>query len=154
MRPWLFLPVVALSACAPSEMCTLIGCESAITVSLPEPQSGPFAITLESEAFSGSVECAPPEQEPTGDAWVARNPTGDLGEAPSAAATVRCAPGAVTFVFLGEEPAMPEELTVSLDGDAPLTQTFSDIDYDVSQPNGPDCPPTCRTTTLELDGTT
>ena len=42
-------------------------------------------------------------------------------------------------------------LLLVLTGATQASQTFSDIEYAVSQPNGPDCPPTCSQVELTLD---
>lgn len=53
----------------------------------------------------------------------------------------------------GGEP--PAEITVEVTGASSgglVSDTFEGIQYTVSQPNGPDCEPTCYQTTLIVSG--
>lgn len=133
------------------QQCTLIGCLDAINIELPVEHSSAYTVRVDSPTLSGSFECAPPNAGEAGSAWSARAFEGDFGQGGPALATAMCRASGVSLQFFGEDADLPEQLRVELDGAQSVSQTFSDIQYNVSQPNGPDCPPTCRSVALTLD---
>lgn len=145
--------LVVICACVPFPPggCTLVGCTSRIDVVLPEAQSIVYTVTLSSPTVSGSVECVPPNPDDENAMWSERAFGGDLREQGPAIATVVCHASRVSVQFLSEDPDLPDELTIEIAGDGDFSQTFSGIEYTVSQPNGPDCPPTCSQVELAMD---
>lgn len=144
----------AFSACDPlfpPTGCTLIGCTSTIDFVLPEEQTSVYTVTIESASLSGSVECVPPNPDEPNAVWSERAFNGDLRDSAPALATVVCDANRVSLQFFDADPAMPDEVTIEIAGEDALAQTFTDIEYAVSQPNGPDCPPTCSQVELTLD---
>lgn len=135
----------------PPTGCTLIGCTSTIDLALPVRFSSVYTVTVTSPTVSGSVECVPPDQADPNAVWSERAFGGDLREQGPAIATVVCGEDRLSLQFFEQDPAMPDELTVEIDGEHTLAQTFRDIPYSVSHPNGPDCPPTCNQVELTLD---
>lgn len=147
--------VVALAALPGCDVfapraCTLIGCTSTIDLLLPEAHSSVYEVSIESPTVSGTVECVPPDPDEEDGRWSERLFTGDLRAQGPAVATVVCDASRVSLQFFDSEPDMPKELTVTIDGEHSRSRTFDDIEYAVSQPNGPDCPPVCSQVELSL----
>lgn len=152
----LLVPLAAtlLPSCdLPTQSCTLVGCQSGIDFALFDAHTAAYTVTIESAEVSGSFECVPPT-DPGEELWTTRSFSGDLGQEESALATALCGASSVSLRFLHQDADLPEQLSIEIDGERDVTHTFSGIEYTVSQPNGPDCPPTCSQAELSFDAPT
>jgi hypothetical protein len=134
--------------------CTLIGCSSGFAVNFQYTDGvwrpGRYQVDVTSDGVSGSCEvtlplapCETPSSTCTGQrSW-------SLGESGCALPTSQHSLSGISFS--GTTPAKVD-VTVSRDGRQLASQSFTPS-YTTSQPNGPDCEPTCRTAataTLQL----
>jgi hypothetical protein len=127
-RAFISVGFLALGACSQSlpegKYCTLIGCQSGLFVSFKADAPATFKLKL--TAKDGKVV---------------------EGSCPSNGSTAfQCFPNSVsTPEFTPEQLSL--ELTV---GEQMLVKSFTPA-YKNNQPNGPDCEPTCKQATIELD---
>jgi hypothetical protein len=145
--------VAFVAACdlTPPTACSLVGCNSVLTVEAPALDDAAFSVTVESDTWSGTISCAPADA--AGERGPPVETTGDIAreEADAVSAIATCDRRGVTLRPLLREAAdeLPTSAIVTITSGA---DTFvaddDDIAYAVSQPNGPDCEPTCSTATL------
>lgn len=114
-RATLALLSALLSACGTSEPCTLIGCESGLIVRV-----------------SGL---------PDGEATIALQVAGQEPVIRKCQSTATCELPGVQFT--DQTPASATILVTS--GDFSKSFVVTDLDYEDHRPNGPGCPPVCRT---------
>lgn len=106
---------VVLGACSqpppPSQVCTLIGCESGLSVVVEPTPQGSYTVIAEAGDTTRTVECTAQRQ---------------------------CAEGAFFSDFT------PTNATIRVIAGSDTTEQAVTPVYDTAQPNGPECPPTCR----------
>ncbi len=123
------------------ESCTLIGCTSGLTFTVPwVAGAAAFDVDVDGPTLAGSFTCA---QNAEGFYVLAPDTiTGSF----AATTVVSCdGPG----FTLGDT---PDELVVTVAaGPDTRRRGFSRIQYLTVQPNGPDCEPTCTQLTLPLE---
>ena len=112
----------ALGGCAqsppPSEVCTLIGCDSGLTVVVEPGPSGEYTVRAETSGDSArTVQCT---------------------------AMQPCAGGAFFRDFT------PERATIQVIAGGDTTVQAVAPSYETLQPNGAECPPTCRRATVTV----
>ena len=112
----------ALVGCSPStppsQACTLIGCDSGLTVVVDPTPAGSFRVEADAPGDSTrAVECS--AQQP-------------------------CANGAFFRDFT------PESATIRVIVSSDTTTRSVTPVYEALQPNGPQCPPTCRQATVTV----
>lgn len=155
--PAVFLLVVAgsLAGCTLplyENACTLIGCGDSIEVDLGDVADEGFQASVESAAASGGFTCSPANA----DGVISSTPTDLSGDFASEDAALMPSCSADGFLLARRRDGdPPTTITVEATGATSGTvvqETFADIDYEVSQPNGPDCEPTCFHTTLSVTG--
>lgn len=118
------LAALALAGCAPREVqCTLIGCVDGLSVSFTGAQ--PASYTLEARAAG---------HEPV------------IVDCSSDQATFQCRPDGT---FLAD--FTPEEVTLHITWDGGEVERTVRPVYTESRPNGPDCPPVCRSGQVTID---
>lgn len=123
------------------QTCTLIGCASGLTFTMPWAESAAsFDVDVDGPTLVGSFTCA-------------KNANGFFVLAPETATGSFAATTAVECqgpgFTIGET---PDALVVTVAaGQDTRRRGFSRIQYLTSQPNGPDCEPTCSQLTLTLE---
>jgi hypothetical protein len=128
----LLASVLLLASCAGSAPCPQKDCASGLSVDVVTAADGAYTVAVSTDAGSGSCTFVLPlssGEEPScdqGDLDFFMEQRGDR---------------VVSIEFQGDT---PEELdiVVDLDGATIYDQTLAPS-YQVEQPNGPDCPPTC-----------
>lgn len=135
--------------------CTLIGCGDTITIDLGEVADEGFVATVESPLASGGFSCSAPEQTNEGSV-ASMSPTDLSGDfaGDEASVFVTCTEDGFLLAMAddGEPPAAITVEATGASSGSVVSDTFEDIQYTVSQPNGPDCEPTCYQTTLIVSG--
>ena len=101
----------------PSQVCTLIGCESGLTVAAAPAPAGAWTVIVEAGDTTRTVECLTQRD---------------------------CAEGAFFRDFT------PTAATVRVIAAGDTTEQTVTPAYGTLQPNGPECPPTCRRATVTI----
>ena len=121
-----FVAALGLTACGSltgERACTLIGCESGLTVHLATLPAAPFRVEVAPRAGVGQpvyvYECA---------------------------TSAACGPNLFFPGFIAEQVVV----TVRV-GAAARTTTISQVTYERFRPNGPDCPPECLQSTVTAE---
>ena len=140
---------LATLACAPSQVCSLVGCTSSLTIQaawIGQPPS--FDVSVEATGFSGTFTCTL-QQDGTG---YGREPSAISGDFDEGRVAPECGPVA-DFALHSRSPAqLPTELTVSVVTVLETrTQEFSEIEYALRRPNGDECEPECGTAAVAFD---
>lgn len=145
------------SSCDGERACTLVGCNSQLVIEAPALDDAAFTVLFESNEITGTVTC--PAADDTGFRGIAIDATGDIAreadESSAASVVAFCnEDGVALSAFRSDvDPAdvFPTNVTVTFtntDGATTFSASDDDLAYDVSQPNGPDCEPTCLQGTL------
>jgi hypothetical protein len=149
-RCFMLCALVALSAlgCASTEsFCTLVGCSDSLTIEVvlgPATQRGGGWIvetTLDGRTTSCTIDVTTDSSDLIVDTTT-DCPSLTIFEGDTSQDLV------VAFAFEGSAPASAS-IKLTRDGTEVLSDTVSPS-YVVSQPNGPDCEPTCRQATERL----
>jgi hypothetical protein len=130
----------ALSGCG---ACTLVGCASSVTVHFPPVGGvGTYVFRIEEEERTWSCTLTIPLPEPG--AYPTNCDLQPMGPAVSD-------PEQFTFtsLWLDAHPSRAR-LVIERDGTVLLDHTLEPV-YQTSQPNGPECPPTCSAAVVDLD---
>jgi hypothetical protein len=146
--------VAASEACLPSSTaCTLVGCSSALTIEAPTLGDGPFTVAIDSASLAGEVDCGALVDGGRGQATAAR---GDIARDFDAVSTgdvvvvAECTERGVRLLVARSDArateVLPTTATINVTSGADVFSVNAQaIEYDVSQPNGPECEPTCHT---------
>ena len=135
------------TACG-EQVCNLVGCTSGVTVNLPAFDGGDrFDVVVETAVGAGSFGC---ERVEAGGYDVV-DIAGDFANDDSVL-TPSCRRDG--FILGGN--GLPATLTTTVSttangAEVSRTGSFTDIDYGVHRPNGPDCEPECRNAAVELE---
>ncbi len=129
---------IGLVACDPLEVCTLVGCDDGVLVDFPgwPLDDGTYDLTV--TGASGEVYAC----------------TVVVTESGTRLDSQRCSdPGAIVSVTLDRNgigtlgvrtPVLGDEVAVEVSfDDAVVLSDSGPVDYEMVQPNGPDCEPTC-----------
>lgn len=100
----------------PAQVCTLIGCESGLSVVVDPAPQGDYTVIAEEGATTRTVECV-------------QN---------------GCPDGAFFADFT------PETVRIRVIAGNDTTEQTVTPEYETMQPNGPECPPTCRRATVTI----
>jgi hypothetical protein len=121
---------------ATSKSCTLLGCDSTISVRYAKPIAGSYALTVQTGGLTMSgVTCPAPSTVPPGSGGVLVQCDGNGFTLSSANAFGSNPEGAQTI---------PLTTTVTPHGGGPASSaSASPAIVSTSQPNGPSCGPTC-----------
>jgi hypothetical protein len=123
----------ALPACGSTKTCTLVGCDSAITVAYWHPVAGAYTLSLETAGLKvDSVSCPVASSVVPGNALLQCDANGFTLS--SATAFGSSAPGTDPIVI---------SATLTPASGAATSASISATIASKSQPNGPTCDPTC-----------
>jgi len=116
-------------------MCTEAGCVDGLTVELQPEISSTYDVELVLDGVRGAFTCTMHE----GGGWQVTNETGEvpIGHCYDDDFTIVDNPESVAITVVAQD----ADWTGSIDADP---------DYEVIQPNGPNCSPTCRIATLTI----
>ena len=149
-----FGAVATATGCLPQQNCTLIGCSSSLNVDVPWLGTAPsFDVTVDGPGVAGAFTCTLDPDNAGAYILDPSTATGDFAPDSGSPFSAECDGTRSTFrIATGAEGIMPSELalTVSAAGDT-RSQNFSGLQYDVLQPNGEDCAPTCENTGLTVE---
>lgn len=139
---------VVVTSCNVGQVCTLVGCSSGVSVTLTSSawQDGDYTLELTSDGQREqcsfrvptivNVDSSVPVSCSGGSSRVWLDVNGR---------------DAHQIVIHASVAAEPKVLGLGLSRDGSVVFTHSDMpSYVTSQPNGPDCEPTCRSATLEF----
>jgi hypothetical protein len=167
----LALPELASSGCSiETHACSDVGCVDQATLELRSPTGawtgGTYELTLDLAGGQASCDLVLPASPPATGAIDAKctslvsltfaadmqcqaGPT--MGSGPNAAVSETCTPVPGHFHQTLTVPGTPPHvgLTLARDGHSVL-DTSVDLTYQVSQPNGPTCDPTCHQASAQL----
>ena len=155
-----------IAACETSHICTLVGCGDGVSLEV-RPAQGPFedggyelVIVADGQTHACSfvlpddlpvqgsvhtIECTPPMSASLQAELICTEARG------ASSVSQTCAPIAGEFVLraLVQTTAPELELRIRRD-DVPLLAQTLMPSYEIFQPNGPDCEPTCRQAGIEV----
>ena len=118
--------------------CTLIGCRSGLRVHLVATPADPFRVELR----TGSPTAQP--------AWVYDCPSPTLCTDPPEGVAIISPGGVQRGIFFPDFSGDHAFVTV-VTGTSRRTTEVTAIEYHVSRPNGPHCPPACRNARITVD---
>jgi hypothetical protein len=144
------------AACFSYEACTLVGCNSNLVFEAPWAQgAASFHVELDSPDVAGSFDCLRGTGPQEGVFVLDESSlAGDFSLDVAAPFTAHCEERTFLFGFLPRqrEVTMPSDIAVTVTtADDARSRTFTAIDYDVSQPNGEACEPTCLSARLIVE---
>jgi hypothetical protein len=124
--------LVILSRLPPRQACTLIGCSDSLTLEFSHPLPQSYTIQL-STTGGESVQVSCPSGSVSGQASTGGN------------ITARCQAGSLAL-----EGFTPQQVTILVTWQSGSYKQDANPSYQTVQPNGPNCPPTCRQATMPL----
>ncbi len=144
---WLGALAVAVSCpgCGEAHSCTAVGCTSDVTWSGDIPRSSEPEITLRIE-FCKEGQCRSSIQVFSTTTGAAGHPTGNLNGSCSAKLNETTLSLSCSFRYPTHDLAQGDVFSLTLvdeDTGDTLVQKSGPVTLAVSQPNGPDCGPTC-----------
>jgi hypothetical protein len=161
------LGVMGMPACALSHSCTEIGCGDGATITLASTDAawadGQYRLTLvvdaatyvctaqapDSTASIRRVECDAPLGTMTL-AWRAVTVCEEHRDANSISQTCTMVPNRFTLEAALQGTPQQVQVTLTRDG-VPLLDQSVALAYETTQPNGPDCSPSCKQASAKLD---
>lgn len=150
------LLVVVVAGCADARTCHLVGCGSALTVVVAGAAPAAFVVAATIDGRDGIVECGALNEgarATTSTSGALRGDDDGAARDEVDAIHAWCASDGVHVTPVAHPsapaPRMPASARfVVTQGDRTLVAEAESIAYDVLQPNGPDCAPTCFQATL------
>ncbi len=127
------LAIFLRSRYSPLHFCTLIGCNNSLKLVFNRPQALPYTITVTSDTGeTRSATCAPGQD--------------GTGTSSQTSQIVMCQPSSVTFYNFN-----PQQISIEINWSGARFSESGQPTYTSSQPNGPDCPPTCYSGTFSVN---
>ncbi len=121
------------SPLSPLHMCTLMGCQDSLVLSLSNEPDVDYSLRVTSSSGeTRKVDCTPGEDK--------------IHYSDSSPAPIRCQNGKVTFFDFA-----PDQVSIVIDWHGQSFTSHGDPSYASFRPNGYFCPPVCRVGKFQVD---